>query len=386
MLDPETIPCALYIHLPWCIRKCPYCDFNSYEGTAPSEPHYVDALLEDLDAELAEAPARPLHSIFFGGGTPSLFSADAIGMILNGVRARVALEPGCEITLEANPGASDAERFQGYRAAGVNRLSIGVQSFDDRNLRAIGRIHDAQCALQAAESARAAGFDNLNLDLMYGLPEQDQGSLAQDLARALAIFPEHLSLYQLTIEEGTPFSHRPPVRPGESEIEAMESLLAPVVSAAGYRRYEVSAYARLDRTCRHNLNYWNFGDYIGIGAGAHGKISRADGIWRYRKPRQPQAYLRAHSQAITPTRLLPDEILFEFMLNATRLVDGFPLSLFEHRTGQSGARLVHALRPALARGLAAIDGNHVRPTLLGSRFLNDLQALFLPAASCADVR
>ncbi|MHB1942172.1 MAG: radical SAM family heme chaperone HemW [Acidiferrobacteraceae bacterium] len=385
MLEPETIPCALYIHLPWCVRKCPYCDFNSYEGTAPSEQHYVDALLEDLDTELVEAPIRPLHSIFFGGGTPSLFSADAIGMILNGVRARVALEPGCEITLEANPGASDAERFQGYRAAGVNRLSIGVQSFNDGNLRALGRIHDAQCALRAAESARTAGFDNLNLDLMYGLPGQDPNGLAQDLARAIEIAPEHLSLYQLTIEEGTPFAHRPPTRPGEGEIEAMEALLVPVVSAAGYRRYEVSAYARADRACRHNLNYWNFGDYIGIGAGAHGKISRADGIWRHRKPGQPQAYLHARGQAITRTRLLPDDILFEFMLNATRLVDGFPLSLFERRTGQPGARLAQALRPALARGLAAIDGGRVRPTTLGSRFLNDLQALFLPAATCARV-
>ncbi|MHB1586287.1 MAG: radical SAM family heme chaperone HemW [Acidiferrobacteraceae bacterium] len=381
MLEPQAIPCALYIHLPWCVRKCPYCDFNSYEGAMPDEAHYVHVLLADLEAELAHAPERTISSIFIGGGTPSLFSGAAIAELLAGVRARVVLAPDCEITIEANPGAADEGRFRSYRNAGVNRLSIGVQSFNDHHLRALGRIHDGARALEAAHSARAASFDNMNLDLMYGLPGQDAQDFAQDLETALRIGPEHLSVYQLTIEEGTPFAHRPPPRPDDREIEAMEQVLRDRLVAEGYLRYEISAYARGRYRCRHNLNYWMFGDYIGIGAGAHGKISRTNGVFRHQKPRQPQAYLRGRGTGLPPRRLSEDELLFEFMLNLTRLPEGFPVSLFTERTGQHRGRLLAALAPACARGLAVIDGEHVRSSALGLQFLNDLQALFLPPSA-----
>ena len=379
MLEPQAIPCTLYIHLPWCVRKCPYCDFNSYEGAMPPQAQYVQALLADLESELARAPERTIGSIFIGGGTPSLFSGAAIAELLKGVRRRVVLAPDCEITIEANPGVADEDRFRSYRDAGVNRLSIGVQSFNDRHLRALGRIHDGARALQAARSARVAGFDSINLDLMYGLPGQDAPDFTQDLETALRVEPEHLSVYQLTIEEGTPFAHRPPSRPDDREIEAMECVLGDRLPAEGYLRYEISAYARGSYRCRHNLNYWMFGDYIGIGAGAHGKISRKDGIFRHQKPRQPQAYLRGHGAWLPTRRLSEDEILFEFMLNLTRLPEGFPVSLFAERTGQDPARLLSALGPACARGLAVIAGEGVRPSALGLQFLNDLQALFLPS-------
>ncbi|MHB1952032.1 MAG: radical SAM family heme chaperone HemW [Acidiferrobacteraceae bacterium] len=382
MPNPETIPCALYVHLPWCVRKCPYCDFNSYEHRkAPPEASYVQALLADLSDEASTIRGRTIGSVFIGGGTPSLFSGPSIAALLAGLRGLVTLAPDCEITIEANPGAADEERFRDYREAGVNRLSIGAQSFSDELLRAIGRIHGGADAMRALHSARAAGFDNVNLDLMYGLPGQDAKTFAHDLRTALELGPEHLSVYQLAIEEGTPFAHRPPPRPDEREIEAMEHILGEELPREGYSRYEISAYARAGRRCRHNLNYWMFGDYLGIGAGAHGKLSRADGIWRHEKPRQPQAYLAGGGPR--SRRLSEDEVRFEFMLNATRLPEGFPLSLFAERTGQDPSRLAPALAVARARGLVSDTRDPVRPSPFGLRFLNDLQALFLPPSpSC----
>lgn len=378
MAYPDSIPRGLYIHLPWCVRKCPYCDFNSYEGAAVPERRYVDALMQDLDCELAHAPGRPVSSIFLGGGTPSLFSGDGIGAILEGVRARVTLMPDCEVTLEANPGASEAERFHRFREAGVTRLSLGVQSFDDDCLRALGRIHDGRAAAAAIEAARASGFRDLNIDLMYGLPGQDVAGFEQDLARALAFAPEHLSVYQLTLEPGTPFAHRPPVLPAEDGIAEMEARLAERMTGARYARYEVSAYAQPGHACRHNLNYWTFGDYLGIGAGAHGKISHKDGIWRHQKIRQPEAYMRDPTGSARRWRLGPEEIPFEFMLNATRLIPGFAAEYFPEHTGMPLGELERALAPARTAGLLWTDSGRIGTTALGLRFLNDLQALFLP--------
>lgn len=376
-MSPGPIPRTLYIHLPWCVRKCPYCDFNSYEGNAIPEPRYVAALLRDLDDELARAEPATIHAIFFGGGTPSLFSGTAIARILEAVAHRVTLNSGCEITLEANPGAADSARFAAYRAGGVNRLSIGVQSFNDQCLRSLGRIHDGAAAVRAVEAARAAGFNNLNLDLMYGLPGQEPGAFAADLDTALALAPEHLSLYQLTLEEGTPFAHAPPRLPPEDRIEEMETLLRTRVLAE-YDRYEISAYARPGYACRHNLNYWEFGDYFGIGAGAHGKISAAEGIWRHRKPGQPEAYMREAGLRAMRRVLSPEEARFEFMLNASRLTGGFDARRFPEHTGLPLAYLQEALAPALAAGLMWEQSGRIGTTALGLRFLNDLQALFLP--------
>jgi len=377
-------PLSLYIHFPWCVRKCPYCDFNSHavRGDLP-EDQYIDALLADLESDLPRVWGRPVRTVFLGGGTPSLFSPEAIERLLAGVRARVALVPEAEVTLEANPGTVETERFRGYRAAGVNRLSIGIQSFQPEQLHTLGRIHGRDEALAAAQAARAAGFDNFNLDLMFGLPQQTLDEALTDLRTALALHPTHLSLYQLTLEPNTLFHAQPPELPDEDVLAAMQEALQAELADAGFAQYEVSAYARAGRRCRHNLNYWQFGDYLGIGAGAHAKITDAEGVTRLWKVKQPRDYLET---AGTPAGLggeqrpSRDDVVFEFMLNALRLTEGVPALLFNERTGLDPSCMQKLLTQAMARGLLEPGLEHIRPTPLGRRFLNELVALFLPEA------
>jgi putative oxygen-independent coproporphyrinogen III oxidase len=377
-------PLSLYVHLPWCVRKCPYCDFNSHEikGTVP-ERAYVGALIADLEQELPAIWGRPVETVFIGGGTPSLFSPEAIDRLLSGLRALLVLPATAEITLEANPGAVEAGRFAEFRAAGVNRLSIGVQSFDDSMLAGLGRIHDARQAVTAAETAHTAGFAELNLDLMYGLPGQTAGQALADLEQALALSTTHLSHYQLTIEPNTRFAHAPPTLPDDDAIWKMQQACQARLAAGGFEHYEVSAYARPGHRCRHNLNYWRFGDYLGIGAGAHAKISSAQTqcIVRSAKLRHPRVYL---AEASGPKRIADERVLkrqeagFEFMLNALRLTDGFEVPLFARHTGLPLSIVESALQKAETKGLIERDMHLVRPTALGRRFLNDLTALFLP--------
>ena len=378
-------PLSLYVHFPWCVRKCPYCDFNSHavRGEIP-EAQYIDALLADLEQDLPRVWGRPVRSIFLGGGTPSLFSPEAIEHLLAGVRARVALVPEAEVTLEANPGTVETERFRGYRAAGVNRLSIGIQSFQPEQLQKLGRIHGRDEALAAAQAARGAGFDNFNLDLMFGLPQQTLDEALTDLRTALALQPAHLSVYQLTLEPNTLFHAQPPELPDEDVLAAMQEALQAELADSGFAQYEVSAYARTGRRSRHNLNYWQFGDYLGIGAGAHAKITDADGITRLWKVKQPRDYLE---KVGTPAGLggeqRPgrDDVAFEFMLNALRLTEGVPAILFSERTGLNPACVQKTLTQAMARGLLEPGHEHIRPTPLGRRFLNELVALFLPGTT-----
>jgi putative oxygen-independent coproporphyrinogen III oxidase len=378
-------PLALYIHIPWCVRKCPYCDFNSH-GASQDLPvqRYVDALLADLEQDLPLIWGRPVSSIFFGGGTPSLFSAEAIGTILRGVASRLPLRPGLEITLEANPGTTEFDRFEAYREAGVNRLSFGVQSFDDDCLTRLGRIHDSAQAEHAFHSARNAGFDNINLDLMYALPGQNLAMALSDLRRAVALAPEHLSHYQLTLEPNTLFAARPPEQlPDEDSAWDMQEACQETLAENGYTQYEVSAYAQPERGCAHNLNYWRFGDYLGIGAGAHAKLTlpATQQVLRRWKIKHPQAYLdHAHgAQRIGGDEYIaPDARPFEFMLNALRLNEGADLVSFEARTGLARDVLQSAFSTAEKRGWLEIKGNRFRASALGQRFLNDLVALFLP--------
>ena len=373
-------PLSLYIHIPWCVRKCPYCDFNSHAGQ-PNEEAYVEALIADLAAESGGVSGRPVGSIFFGGGTPSLFSSAGISRILDSVRAQLQLADAVEITLEANPGTVDAGHFAGYRAAGVNRLSIGVQSFDDTMLRRLGRIHTASEAREAFHIARAAGFDNINLDLMYGLPGQTPGMAIDDLRQAIALGPEHLSWYQLTLEPNTAFHATPPPAIPDDEIlgEIAESGI-PLLAREGYAQYEVSAYARDNRRCRHNLNYWQFGDYIGIGAGAHGKLTLAgEGVVRRRKQRHPRRYMEtalAGNALSGEHSLQDDDLLMEFMLNALRLNGGVPAAWFEQRTGLALAAIGQRLALARSQGLIEEDAGIICPTPTGRRYLNDLLLLF----------
>ncbi len=376
-------PLSLYIHIPWCVRKCPYCDFNSHQvREALDEPPYIDALLADLEQDLKQTGGRPLHSIFIGGGTPSLFSPGSIAALLAGVMARVETEPELEITLEANPGTLEADNFSGYRDAGVNRLSVGVQSFDTARLQALGRIHDPDQAMLAVERARQAGFSRINLDLMFGLPGQTSASAAEDLSIALKLDPGHISYYQLTLEPNTHFHQFPPALPDDELIWEIHSQGQTRLAEAGYLQYEISAYARPGERCRHNLNYWCFGDYIGIGAGAHGKLTLADGrILRNWKQRRPQAYLAAAygAGAVQGERWLErDDRLLEFMMNALRLNEGFSLSQFEARSGLSRRQLDEALATAQARELLLRSGEQIRPSLRGHAFLNDLLAIFTP--------
>lgn len=375
-------PLSLYIHLPWCVRKCPYCDFNSHQRPQVlPEAAYVQALLGDLDHDLPAVYGRPLISIFFGGGTPSLFSAASIGAILDGVRSRFRLRPGAEVTLETNPGSAEYDRFEGYREAGVNRLSFGVQSFDDTMLKRLGRIHGSTEARTAVRAARAAGFDNLNLDLMYALPGQTPAMASADLAAALELEPEHLSWYHLTLEPNTVFAARPPAGLPDEELAAdIEAAGHAQLADPGYEHYEVSAFARPERRSVHNLNYWRYGDYLGIGAGAHGKWTdlAAGTIRRRVRQKVPRLYLEAPAAAarISEDRSVPaEERPFEFMLNALRLRDGVPEADFAARTGLALSGL-HGHREALRRGLIETDRGQLRPTELGRRFLNDLINLY----------
>ena len=377
-------PLSLYVHLPWCVRKCPYCDFNSHEGKgALPFAAYIDALIADLEQDLPLAWGRTVHSVFFGGGTPSLFAPEFIDDFLQRASARLRITPEAEVTLEANPGTVEHGPFAGYRRAGVNRISFGVQSFDDGCLQRLGRIHSAGEATHAVRAAQDAGIDNLNIDLMVALPRQTQAMALDDVARAIALAPAHISHYQLTLEENTLFAVRPPAGiPEEDAADDMQQACHAALAAAGYAQYEVSAFARPGRQCAHNLNYWRFGDYLGIGAGAHGKLTLpAQGrVLRRWKHKHPAAWLR---DAGTPTAiggdedLAPERLPFDFMLNALRLVEGFDLDMFEARTGLPRAAIASQLRLARERGWLVERDGRVVPTALGRRFTNDVVALFL---------
>nr|WP_305119098.1 radical SAM family heme chaperone HemW [Tahibacter harae] len=375
----------MYIHIPWCVKKCPYCDFNSH--TAPGglpQQDYVDALLADLDQDLRDyaVAARPIVSVFFGGGTPSLFAPEFIGAILRGARERLRFADAAEITLETNPGTVEHGRFEDYLRAGVNRLSFGVQSLDDEKLKRLGRIHSAAEVRAAVRLARAAGFDNFNLDLMYALPEQSLAQALDDLDQALELQPAHISHYQLTLEPNTAFANNPPPLPDDDLAWDMQEACAARLAGAGFDHYETSAYARPGRQSVHNVNYWQFGDYLGIGAGAHAKLTdTAAGVHRRWKIRAPKAYL-AHAGSPRgvggDARIGAEQLPFEFMLNALRLEDGYPQSLFAARTGLDAAQIAAPLAEAGRRGWLECTGGLVRPTALGKRFLNDVIALFLP--------
>ncbi|MHB8622111.1 MAG: radical SAM family heme chaperone HemW [Sulfuricaulis sp.] len=374
-------PLALYIHIPWCVRKCPYCDFNSHEarGKLP-EQQYVEALLRDLVQDLPRVWGRPVASIFIGGGTPSLFAPETIERLLSGVRALMPLDQNLEITLEANPGTVELERFKGFRQAGVNRLSIGIQSFDPEKLQALGRIHGRAEAAHAAQAACAAGFDNFNLDLMFGLPQQSLAQVMSDIRYAIQFQPSHLSVYQLTIEPNTLFHVRPPTLPDDDITWEMQCQLQAELAAAGYRQYEISAYAKPGSECRHNLNYWQFGDYLGIGAGAHGKITAATSITRLWKVKQPNEYLGVAGTLACiggEQTLTRHDTVAEFMLNALRLVNGFPTPLFQDRAGLPISACRQNLALAESRGLLEWDTQTIRPTPHGRRFLNNLLELFV---------
>ncbi len=369
-------PLALYAHLPWCVRKCPYCDFNSHEkADALPEREYVDALVADLEGLLPSVWGRRLRSIFIGGGTPSLFSPESIDRLLAAIRARLPLEPDAEVTLEANPGTAEAGRFRGYRAAGVNRVSLGIQSFDDEKLKALGRIHSANEARRAIGMALEV-FDNVNLDVMYGLPGQTLDEARADAAEALQFGTTHFSAYQLTLEPNTLFYSKPPQLPEHDACADMQLAVEELAVAAGFEHYETSAFARPGRRCLHNMNYWEFGDYLGIGAGAHGKLSFADRVTRHERAKQPREYM-ATAGTLQEKRIAPRELPFEFMLNALRLVDGVPAELYAARTGLPGATILRKLQAARDKGLLEEDTLRIRPTRRGRLFLNDLQQLFL---------
>lgn len=377
-------PLSLYAHLPWCVKKCPYCDFNSHAlgPNGPAEARYVAALIADLEFALPCIGARAITSIFIGGGTPSLFSGPALAGLLDAFRARLRLAPGIEITLEANPGSAEAARFKDYRRAGVNRLSIGVQSFNARYLSALGRSHGPIEARRAVRIARRAGFENLNIDLMFGLPGQTVADALADLATAVALGPAHISWYQLTIEPHTVFYHKPPPRPADDRLWQMETEGRRYLASHGYRHYEISAFARAGRRCRHNLNYWQFGDYLGLGAGADSKLTAKDGrgVERQRRQRLPERYmaLAGGSAAVSETRRLSRaDRVFEFMLNALRLDEGVAGALFTERTGLPEAALGPAGERAVRRGLLSMDNGMIRPTATGRRYLNDLLEMFL---------
>ena len=383
-MNTDSIPLSLYIHLPWCIRKCPYCDFNSHASPdVLPEARYVKAVLKDLDRSAAEIGSRPIRSIFLGGGTPSLFSGQAVRNLLGGIRQRVSLDPEAEITLEANPGAAEAARFEAFREAGVNRLSIGIQSFDPGSLKALGRVHDGQQALGAIRAAHAAGMTELNLDLMYGLPGQSPDGALKDLETALQQNPSHLSYYQLTVEPETGFAKSPPILPEESQMDVIEQQGLALLEAEGYQRYEVSAFARQGSQCRHNLNYWTFGDYLGLGAGAHGKITRTGPFraFRTQKIRHPTHYMTAmETPPADPqeSEITQDHLVFEFLMNALRLSTGFVPAVFEARTGLGLETLQPALDQLSGQGLLEQKENTIRCSPLGYRHLDTILQHFLP--------
>ena len=385
MLAP---PLSLYIHIPWCVKKCPYCDFNSHaqRGGLPVD-EYVAALMADLDGDIEAfgqaLEGRPLRSIFFGGGTPSLFAPDAISRIIEGVASRITVPIDAEVTLETNPGTVEHGSFDGYRTAGVNRISFGIQSFDDAKLQRLGRIHSAVEAERAVREAQDAGIGNINLDLMYALPEQDEEQALHDIERAVALQPMHISHYQLTLEPNTPFAASPPPLPDEDSAWTMQESCQKTLADAGFAQYEVSAYSREDRQCRHNVNYWQFGDYLGIGAGAHGKVSDAlqGTVKRRWKQRLPRSYLAAENQV---GRIGGDDVVdaidlpYEFMMNALRLNAGVPAAWFAQRSGLSFDSIAAPIADAHRRGWLERDANMLRPTEEGRRLLNNLVSLFLP--------
>ena len=376
-------PLSLYVHLPWCVRKCPYCDFNSHTaGDAAPTDRYISALVADLDRECARVGERPLESIFLGGGTPSLFAPEQIARLLRAVQERFALVADVEVTMEANPGTVESGSPAGYRDAGVNRLSIGAQSFDDDALRRLGRIHSSADIHRTVDAVRAAGFDNFNLDLMHALPGQTVATAESDVRAAIGLGPTHISWYELTLEPNTVFHARPPEDlPDEGLVGDIQEAGGSLLRAAGFEQYEVSAWARGGRRCRHNLNYWQFGDYLAVGAGAYGKLSDAHGVSRYKKPANPLQYMLSMEQQAVCGQLEPiasGELLFEFMLGALRLAEGFSEAVFSERTGLPAAVLEEQASGAVAKGLLRRDAAATwRPTELGWRFLNDLQAEFL---------
>lgn len=381
-------PLSLYIHIPWCVQKCPYCDFNSHESRYKNrqaseksfpESAYVDALIADLEQATPKVWGKKIKTVFFGGGTPSLFSPEAIDRILSQVRALTPLEYDIEITLEANPGTVDIAHFEGYKQAGVNRLSLGIQSFNADYLRALGRIHDDKQAILAAELALTT-FERVNFDLMYGLPNQTLNDALKDAKQAAALNPDHLSFYHLTLEPNTPFYHTPPSLPDDDTSAEMQIAIESLLAEHGYVHYETSAFAKQGKQARHNLNYWQFGDYLGIGAGAHSKLSYHDKITRETRPKHPKAYMQQALQgnALEKQKIIAQEELgFEFMMNALRLIDGFDPALFPQRTGLSLQSLQKPLQQAVNKGLITYDLQKIQPTLLGQRFLNELLALFL---------
>jgi putative oxygen-independent coproporphyrinogen III oxidase len=376
-----SLPLSLYIHIPWCIRKCPYCDFNSHKSPDNlPEDNYVSALIADLKDDLSQFTGKPLESIFIGGGTPSLFSARAFECLLNELQRLLPFAQDIEITLEANPGTVEQQRFTDYRTLGINRLSLGIQSFNAEHLNSLGRIHDDKQAHRAIESARQAGFDNINIDLMHGLPQQTIKQGLHDLETALSYQPEHLSWYQLTIEPNTLFYKQRPLLPTEDDAYILEEEGLALLKAHAFKRYEISAFCRNNQFARHNLNYWLFGDYFGIGAGAHGKLTQPDSkeVFRTRKQRQPTDYLNPNKAFLAAIEQVSEEaLIFEFMLNTTRLEQAIPNTLFTERTGLDIAKLKPRLEQAQAKGLLDLNNTHWQITPFGRRYTNDLQEIFL---------
>ena len=376
------IPLSLYIHIPWCVRKCPYCDFNSHEArnNVPEE-RYIQALLKDLESELPHIWGRPLTSIFIGGGTPSLFTAQAIDKLLSGLRERLPIRPNMEITMEANPGTFEQERFDAFRESGINRLSIGIQSFDNNKLSALGRIHDGKEALKAAGIAKKAGFTNFNLDLMYGLPAQSKQQALEDLQQAIEQQPSHISWYQLTIEENTFFHHSPPILPNDEALWDISSTGIKYLGNAGYKQYEVSAFSQQNRQCQHNINYWHFGDYLGIGAGAHGKLTMPNKeITRHSKYKHPKKYMESALNGVARSneqRLTESDLRFEFILNAARLKQGFNQKLFETRTLLPFSSIENQLQKLIEDGLIEFKKDSIVTTTKGWMFINNIVEEFL---------
>ena len=373
-------PLSLYIHVPWCVRKCPYCDFNSH--TSPQslpEKAYVAALIADLQADLAWVQGRKIGSVFIGGGTPSLFSGQTYQDLFTQLRQHLDFSSDCEVTLEANPATVEHDNFEGYLAAGINRLSLGVQSFNPTHLQTLGRIHSQQDAFNAIQLAKTAGFSNFNLDLMHGLPQQDLSQAIEDIDCALSFNPTHLSWYQLTIEPNTAFYRQPPALPDDDILWAIQEAGQQKLAQAGFQQYEVSAYSQ-QRPSKHNLNYWQFGDYLAIGAGAHGKVTTPEGIFRYRKTRLPKDYLASAPQQqarLGLEKIVTEDLYFEFMMNALRLKNGVPIDYFEQRTGLAWADLLTQIQPALNKQWLTISNEHIKCTDLGFNYLNDVLSLFL---------
>ena len=381
-INPTPIPLSLYIHIPWCVKKCPYCDFNSHKSPKNiPEDRYLEALIKDLENELPNIWGRSIESIFIGGGTPSLFSAEAINNLMRALRERLTIRPNIEITMEANPGTFEQERFSAFREAGINRLSIGIQSFNKKHLKSLGRIHDDAEAINASHIAAEAGFENVNLDLMFGLPEQTVAEVLDDLNQAIQAKPQHISWYQLTIEENTLFHYSPPAIPDDEIIWQMQQQGQKALKKAGYEQYEVSAYAQKDRKSKHNLNYWQFGDYVGIGAGAHGKITMSDGsIMRHTKFRHPEEYMKKalRNEARSTEKLLKvNDINFEFMLNIARLKNGFTAELFEQRTWLEFSQIEERINSLIGDGFISKEQDQYRPTEKGWLFVNDIVNRFL---------